>query len=259
MTKTWASFERWHQLFDQLCNSAGFYDDASLAKAYCHLAGMEDPKQQEATVRNLNNWRQGRHLPQQRNLDILATVLEVDRDPALRERWDALYEKAKLAGDDDVPVAKVVPVAGPEVERSPKSSRGISLSQAAAGLALFVAGAAAGSAITASGWRPWGGPADNAPIIPFEPLVTMKVGESRPIYAVRGDCGQLPPSWVEIAAELPSPKLGTISDGGLARRNSKLCKGLTPAQAIVFSAKTAGVEEFKIQGDFFKMTVEPAQ
>jgi hypothetical protein len=83
----------------------------------------------------------------------------------------------------------------------------------------------------------------------------MKVGESRPIYAVRGDCGKLPSDWNEMLPDLPSVKTGTLSDGGLARRHSKFCQGLTPARAIRFTAATAGTEEFEIQGDFFKMTV----
>jgi hypothetical protein len=65
----------------------------------------------------------------------------------------------------------------------------------------------------------------------------------------------MPRDWTDVADALPSTALGTFSDGGLARRNSKFCKGITPARAIVFTASQAGVEEFLIQGDFMKVTV----
>lgn len=142
------------------------------------------------------------------------------------------------------------------LNREGLSHKRFSLFQAiSGGIFLLMAGVAAGSLITASGWRPWAGPADNAPIVPFRPVVTMKVGDTRPIYAERGDCGKLPRDWEMVEPDLPTLRTGTFSDGGLARRFSKFCQGLTPARAIVFTATTAGVEEFEIQGDFFKMTV----
>lgn len=120
---------------------------------------------------------------------------------------------------------------------------------------LLVIGTSLGAGVAASGWRPWAGPADNALIIPFRPKITMKVEENRPIYAVRGECGELPAEWSELVFDLPTVRTGTFSDGGLARRHSKFSQGLTPARAIHFSATESGVEEFEIQGDFFKMTI----
>lgn len=257
----WSNFAKWHLLFDELCNRAGYFDDASLASAYCAAANGKGQKQFETSMRNLNNWRSGRHIPQQRNLKVLARLLDIGNDPRLQRQWDELYRHARaLEESGSIPPAEatqVMHIAAPSVvPAAGVTVRKWSMAQAAAiGALLFCIGAVTGSAVTASGWRPWGGPADNAPIIPFEPRVSMKLGEERNIYAVRGDCGKLPPEWADVSAGLPVARTGSFSDGGLARRFSKFCQGLTPARGIRFTATGAGMEEFEIQGDFFKMTV----
>lgn len=271
----WGKFSDWSRMFDALCDRAGYFDDTALASAYCALTQSKGQKQFETTLRNLNNWRTGRHLPRPANLRVLTKLLKLDEDPAAAAHWNALYKRAReveAKGTDIVAAGEVLPAAKattsmmtpqPQVVTVYESAlsgrkRWSNLQALLGGLVLLIAGGAAGAAITASGWRPWGGPADGKPIIQFKPDVRMRVGDSRPIYAYRGDCGILPPAWGVIASELPDPKLGTLTDGGLAQKNSKFCKGLTPAQAIVFTARQAGVEEFEIQGDFFKMTVDPA-
>lgn len=272
----WGKFTEWSRMFDALCDRAGYFDDTALASAYCALTQGKGQKQYETTLRNLNNWRTGRHLPRPANLRVLSRLLAVDHDPAIKEQWNTLYKRAKevetrgqaLAVSGDLPPATanggiVAHAPPPTVVTIYESAVGgrkrwSNLQAVLGGLALLCIGGATGAAITASGWKPWGGPADGTPIIAFRPEQKFEVGESRPMYAVRGDCGKLPPDWATIAAGLPYPTLGKLSDGGLAQRNSKFCKGLTPAQAIVFTAEKAGVEEFEIQGDFFKMTVLPA-
>lgn len=272
------AFTRWHLLFDELCNRAGYYDDATLASAYCTLTASKGQRQFETAMRNLNNWRSGRHLPRAGNLRVLAKLLNVADDPATHALWSQLYKQAgdmeaKVGSGLPVPVAPLA-VAGARpmtvLARVPYQPSGLpallsrerlrrkrfsALQAMLGGIVLLAAGAMAGALVTASGWRPWAGPADHAPIVPFNPVVTMKVGDMRPIYAERGDCGKLPRDWEMVESDLPSLRTGTFSDGGLARRFSKFCQGLTPARAIVFTATTPGVEEFEIQGDFFKMTV----
>jgi hypothetical protein len=262
----WAGIEDWHVLFDALCNRAGYYDDATLAAAYCALTKSKGQRQFETALRNLNNWRSGRHLPREGNLRILARLLGADADPKLRQHWDLLYRQAKdidraalslpaLQPETALPAGAAREVASRPHPANGSRKRFSAFQTAATGLAMLIVGATLGSLVTASGWRPWPGPADNAPIIPFTPLITMKVGDSRPIHAERGDCGKLPRDWPQVQASLPALRTGTFSDGGLARRHSKFCRGLTPARAIVFTAQKPGVEEFEIQGDFFKLTV----
>lgn len=272
------AFRHWHVLFDELCNRAGYYDDATLASAYCALTASKGQRQHETALRNLNNWRSGRHLPRSGNLRVLAKLLNVADDPQTQKLWNQLYRQAgetegKARPGLPVPVAQyvvptskpmtaVVEVTGRQTGLTPLfgperlGRKRFSTIQAAFGGAVLLAvGATAGALVTASGWRPWAGPADHAPIIAFNPVVNMKVGDARPIYAERGDCGKLPRDWHLLASDLPALRTGTFSDGGLARRFSKFCQGLTPARAIVFTASAPGIEEFEIQGDFFKMTV----
>ncbi|MGS1093599.1 hypothetical protein ACVCNR_03325 [Aquamicrobium terrae] len=272
------AFPYWHLLFDELCNRAGYYDDATLASAYCALTASKGQRQFETAMRNLNNWRSGRHLPRPGNLRVLAKLLNVADDPATQDLWNRLYREAgdidhKVRSGLPAPVAPYPAPRGgllpaivhpmPAPFRQPAllgserfgRKRFSALQAALGGIVLLAIGATAGSLVTASGWRPWAGPADDAPIIPFRPVVAMKLGESRPIYAERSDCGKLPRDWELVESDLPVLRTGTFSDGGLARRFSKFCQGLTPARAIVFTATATGVEEFEIQGDFFKMTV----
>lgn len=272
------AFQHWHQLFDDLCNRAGFYDDATLASAYCALTSSKGQRNFETAMRNLNNWRTGRHLPRTGNLRVLAKLLNVTADPATHDLWEHLYRQAGRAeakprstslaplapygSDISTSFPITLAITHPPSRRmvlgttgSLRRSRFSLLQVLFAGSALAMLGAIAGFHIAESGWRPWAGPADNAPIVQFRPVVQMKVGDVRAIHAERSDCGKLPREWEMVEADLPPLRTGTFSDGGLARRFSKFCQGLTPARAIVFTAMTPGVEEFEIQGDFFKMTV----
>lgn len=252
------ALDTWHSLFNELCNRAGYFDDAALAAAYCSLAGNKGQTQFDTVLRNLNNWRSGRHVPRSGKLRILENLLGLRKDTALQAHWRDLHRAARPVDEAMQPAPEKAAVmrGGTTEQRQNRSpGRWTMLQAVCGGLALFCLGAVAGGGVVASGWRPWAGPADNAPIIPFRPKITMKLGETRPIYAVRGDCGLLPDEWQEISLDLPTVRTGNFSDGGLARRHSKFCQGLTPARAIHFTATAAGMEEFEIQGDFFKMTV----
>lgn len=250
---------RWNVLVDELCRRASFVDTASLASRFCELSNRGGQREFETAIRNLNNWRSGRHIPRMRSLKILEQLLKVDEDPRLSAHWHALYRQASDAEEDADPGAPDGPSSQQEGgDTETGRHRNWHAPQAvAAGTLLFCLGMGTG-ALLASDWRPWGGPADNAPLYTYNPEVQMTVGESVTIYAERGDCGKLPRDWSETFGALPVSQTGVFSDGGLARRNSKFCKGITPARAIIFSAIAPGVEEFLIQGDFFKVTVKEA-
>ena len=250
--------DRWHVLFDELCHNAGFHDSVSLAARYCELANGGRQQEYESVLRNLNNWRSGRHLPRLRSLRILERVLGMEREPALLARWNELYQRA---GEEDDEPAVVSPAPPRASARIPAAGARLSLplwQAAACGCLLLALGAAAGH-VRGTGWRPWSGPADNAPLVVYKPQVYLKVGQSKTIHAERGNCGELPRDWPDVADDLPPSALGSFSDGGLARRNSKFCKGTTPARAIVYTAAKAGIEELMIQGDFLKVTVAEAE
>ena len=252
---TYGHIDRWHVLLDELCSRRGFLDTASLASRFCEVANTGGQKDFDTTLRNLNNWRSGRHIPRLRSLRMLEKVLQVEDDPELAARWTALYRQAQQAEEDDN-------TSGPEgdggraIGRETASAR-FRPETIAAGALLFFAGMGTG-ALLMSDWRPWGGPADNAPMYTYAPEVQLTLGETRVIHAERGDCGKLPRDWPAVEGALPVSQTGVFADGGLARRNSKFCNGVTPARAILFTATAPGVEEFLIQGDFFKVTVAEA-
>lgn len=248
---------RWNVLLDELCNRAGFVDTASLASRFCELSSTGGQRDFDTAARNLNNWRSGRHLPRLRSLRTLEQLLNVDDDPELAARWHALYRQAREVEEDDEATAPAGPAPHAAGGGAPGGAvqRRFALRSIAGGALLFCLGAATG-AMLASDWRPWAtGLADDAPLVAYTPELRFTVGETRVIHAERGDCGKLPREWPEVAGALPVSHTGVFSDGGLARRNSKFCKGETPARAILFTAERPGVEEFLIQGDFFKVTV----
>lgn len=257
-----ADIGRWNVLFDQICERAGFVDNASIASRFCELANNGSGQRDfETTLRNLNNWRSGRHIPRLRSLRILEQLLKLDEDPVLSAQWLALYRQAGEAEENDEAVApksgSTSGIARNDTIRG-RSRAWLHWQPVAAGMVLFGLGLGSG-VMLASDWRPWAGPADHAPLIAYTPEVEMTVGESRVIHAERGDCGKLPRDWPDVAGNLPAAQTGVFSDGGLARRNSKFCGGATPARAIVFTAQRPGVEEFLIEGDFFKVTVAEAE
>lgn len=255
MDQRFDEIDRWHELFDELCTRAGYSETASLAGKYCAMTNGGGQHQYETALRNLNNWRSGRHIPRQRSMRILCELLRVPEDPALLARWNTLYQRARQveeeATEDNPPP---VNAAADTRRRSSHPGNLWTLQAMFAGAFLFLVGMGAG-VLVASDWRPWGGPADAAPMIRYDPELRMTVGESRVIHGERGDCGKLPREWDDLQNSLPASALGTFSDGGLVRRNSKYCKGVTPARGIRFTATKPGTELMHITGDLIKMTV----
>lgn len=251
----YAHINRWNVLLDELCSRAGFPDTASLASRFCELANHGGQRDFDTTVRNLNNWRSGRHIPRLRSLRILEQLLDVNADPELAARWTALYRQASEAEEDEPP--SVAAATAADASRPKGERRWLGVEALTAGALMFAAGLGVGL-LYDSQWRPWGGPADDAPLIAYTPEWELAVGESKMIHSERGDCGKLPRDWALVAESLPVSQIVAFSDGGLARRNSKFCGGITPARAIVFTGIAAGVEEFRIQGDYFRIVVAEA-
>lgn len=261
----WSDFDKWHLLFDELCNRSGDYDNAALASRYCSRLGRRGEAHFETAVRNLRNWRSGKHIPRQRNFMILSALLDVGRDPELSVRWNELYLRAREAEAsadagvvDDLPVAgegtagKAAPIAHAGIFRSFNARR------AATASAFFCLGVAAAELYRAEPWR-WSYSLDKPPLIVLRPHVSLMVGESIVIHGERGDCGKPPPDWEYVLTRLPISRIGSFSDGGLVRRNSNFCKGETPARAVTFTAHRPGVEEFLVLGDIMRVTVaEPS-
>jgi len=243
----------WHRLFDTLCEEKGFSDNMSLAARYCEMTSGHGQKQFDTAVRNLNNWRSGRHLPRPRSVRVLARLLGIEEDAALMARWDALYDQARNATDESA-------TQSPE-DDSPADARsgtrragGRLALTVLAGAALFCLGVLAGR-LWDSEWRPWRTEVDDAPLITYLPEVRLVVGQSRIIHGERGDCGRRPRDWRDVWGNLPSSRIGEFSDAGVVRRYSMFCKGVTPARGIRFMATAPGTEEMYVTGDYMKITV----
>lgn len=269
----WTGIDEWHALFDALCNHLGHYDNARLGAEYCTRMGKRGEAHFEAAVRNLRNWRSGRHIPRQRNFMILTQMLDVATEPALLAHWNALYARARAAdeendagdGEDGLrDGAAIASIPSPAPPASLTSSATVAQDRtgdsgwldrktAGIGAAFFVCGI-----LAAETWRAAPGllyAMSKPPLIVLRPHATMEVGESLIIHGERGDCGKPPPNWEYVLTRLPVSRIGTFSDGGIVRRNSNFCRGETPARAVTFTATRAGVEEFLVLGDVMRVTV----
>lgn len=71
---------------------------------------------------------------------------------------------------------------------------------------------------------------------------SLKVGESRVVYAARhNDCKSVP-DYADVARRLPETGLGHFSDGGPKRARSRSCGGEIPTRGVLFTADRAGSE-----------------
>lgn len=252
MEKSLEHIGTWHKLLDELCHHRGFSDNMSLAARHCELTSGRGQKHFDTALRNLNNWRAGRHLPRPRSARVLARLLEIEDDLSLMKQWDCLYEQARTA--DNFTGEKPAEMRFAVSEPRTKKAYGQAIVLTLTGAGLFLLGIAVGVAWDTE-WRPWRTEADNAPLITYLPEVRLVVGQSRIIHGERGDCGRLPRDWRDVWGNLPSSRIGDFSDAGIVRRYSMFCKGATPARGVRFTAKAPGTEEMYVIGDYMKITV----
>jgi hypothetical protein len=265
--ENWEQFDKWHILFDELCNRSGDYDNARLGSRYCGRLGKRGEAHFETAVRNLRNWRSGKHIPRQRNFMILSQLLDVARDPALVTRWNELDQRAREAesaagageadyqGLDTADASDGFAPAGAPGQASGR--RRFARGEVVAAVAFFCCGVFASELYRAAPGL-WMNVVQKPPLIVLRPHVSMIVGESLVIHGERGDCGKPPPDWEYVLTRLPVSRIGSFSDGGIVRRNSNFCRGETPARAVSFTAVKAGVEEFLVLGDVMRVTVADA-
>ncbi|MCB1445475.1 MAG: hypothetical protein KDJ87_06655 [Rhizobiaceae bacterium] len=261
----WSEFDEWHVLFDELCNRSGDYDNARLGSEYCNRMGKHGEMHFETAIRNLRNWRSGKHIPRQRNFMILSQLLGVAGEPSLQDRWNVLYARAREV-DGAAPSASPdepdrLPADTPSALPVPSTSRIVDpvtrrfdRRTVVFGLILFCCGVLASELYRAEPWR-WVQSIDKAPLIVWRPHVSLLVGESLVIHGERGDCGKPPPDWEYVLTRLPISRIGDFTDGGIVRRNSNFCRGETPARAVTFTARKPGVEELLVLGDIMRVSV----
>ena len=92
--------------------------------------------------------------------------------------------------------------------------------------------------------------------IPYNPKITMKVGQTVTLKGVRTQCdGKRAPSYVSISNRFPKLKIGYYKDGGKGTVMSGFCKKEVPARAVLFKATKKGRTKFKLFKDSFDITV----
>lgn len=240
----WKECRTWHELFDHLCVRAGYDDNALLANAYLQHAGANGHDNLGAILKNIRNWRQGRHLPLRRNVVALAEILGLNNEPELRERWFSLY---RIARGEPAPES-----APPTAEASAPTQRALQPWLWAAVAATLAIAAPTGSYL----YRWW--QFEHLPQIGYDARVRMLVGESRLIHGDRTECNLPPPTYAEVSHRIPASRLGVFSDGGVARKMDNSCGREIAVRAARFTARTTGEEELRLFDDFIKLEVYDA-
>lgn len=274
-TQGWQTTHAWHDLLDTLCFQKGYVNHSDLAYAFCQKTGKTSQTDMETATRNINNWRSGSHIPNRKNIRILADILAVSRDERLKKHWYALYRDADKSARQSsaLPLPSVAPSKPPlAVEHTtipdmaplsstpapspvePPRQRLYSL--------LFV-----GALVGASGLVWWGFKVNTEQVqmsllaennIPWIRNLTLHVGEEAVVHGKRGTCGELPASPEKIEKSLPKHlKTGILTTGRLGLRTSRRCDGATPAREIVFQARKPGKERLHLYGDAINIHVLP--
>lgn len=250
--RDWNVYQKWHELLDALCMEQNHLDNMTLAAQICEASGNKCQTAFEAALKNMRNWRQGVHLPQRRNVLLLAKLLRVDRSPALRERWNVLHAEARAGALEETPAGAGEANARPSPTR-PQSR-------------LVPAGAAAAFGVAfgaATAFFPWPAGVESEPAGSFEGIradyvrtVTAKVGDALIIHGARGEACGPAPDWERASARLPRLTTGDLTDGGIGTRYSRQCGGRVPARAILFTATRPGVEQISLYGDPIMINVQ---
>lgn len=250
-------FESWHELLDALCLSKGHADNSKLASDLCELAGTGGEAAYVSAFRNLANWRNGRHIPRRPNFLHLTNLLAVGEDPVLEACWNTLYSEAQAKGGNgtgsEAEVVHPVPLAGRFSRIGPRAVVGL----AAAALVIVAVGGFLYFSDTFYGLAAIGRDVKEGPAtIRHQFYVSLKVGETALIHGARADCGEAPPPWEKVGPGLPELTTGEFFDGGLGKRFSRACGGLTPARAVMFRATAPGKDQFRLFGDLTTIEVE---
>jgi len=241
----WDRFRDWNALFDALCRLRGYGENAALASAFCRQRGRAGARDFQAAEKNLRDWRLGRRIPLRRNAAILALLLDVQADPALKQRWDETYRAlhgGRAVPEEDDPVAKSAPA--DHVLPSPRTAFLLLLALPAG---LLAAGGMKGSA------PPEGAAA--LPTVAYNARAFLSVGAEKLIHGVIEGCDGAPAQWASIAPRLPESRTGVLVDGGLATQMMNGCGREMVVRAVKFIALRPGVEELMVLDTYFKIEV----
>ncbi|MEW9612382.1 hypothetical protein AB3G45_00610 [Shinella sp. S4-D37] len=251
ISEEWDRFGNWHRLFDRLCRLRGYSENAQLASALCRELSRSSERDFQAAEKNLRNWRRGRRIPLRRNAAILARLLDVEADPALKRRWDRTY-RALQDGEAGDALGSPSPKA-PVADRIAPPQRTLLLWAALPAGLLAVTGL---QGLAASGDASM----DTAtlPTVAYNARAFLSVGTEKLIHGVAEGCDGPPSDWADMAAYLSESATGAFSDGGLATKMMNGCGKEMVVRAVKFIAIRPGVEELEVLGAYFKIEVTPS-
>lgn len=246
----------WHQLFDQACRSAGHRGNSVLATELCRMTNRRSEADHRTAVRNIANWRQGKHLPNRSALAALESLLNVEADPDLAEKWRALYEMGRSTGAQER-TCSTAPING-----EPHTSSSLVLRRPAVLLACLAV-----AALSLAAWKfafedlarvaETGVDDRSLELVPYLERIRLAPGMSAVVHGARGvPCGSSPPDWDEVRSNLPALRVGAWSDGGMGFRVSKSCAGVVPVRAVVVTATREGRDDVLLFGDPVTVEVE---
>lgn len=241
----WSRFTDWNALFDALCRLRGYRENAELASAFCRQRGCSRERDFQAAEKNLRDWRLGRRIPLRRNAAILAVLLEVEAEPALKRHWDetyrALYGGGAVSGEGESGANS----ASDDKARWPLRTAFLLLLALPAG--LWAVGGMNSSVL------PEGAAA--LPTVAYNARAFLSVGAEKLIHGVVEGCDGAPAQWTDIARRLPESRTGVLVDGGLAKQMLNGCGHEMVVRAVKFIALKPGVEELTVLGTYFKVEV----
>jgi hypothetical protein len=248
--KQWNEHAAWHTLFDAVCTDRGHHDTKSVANLFCAATGRQSRLDFETACKNIGNWRLGRRTPRRHHFGVLTQVLNLDADPDLRLRWNALYRGAQSSSGAGMQDAHAP--ARPEEAGSVPAATSRSRLAWAAALGIGVASAIFAVTLMRQPLPPSG----ELSRIAYVPSAQLRVGETVVLHAARPtECGAAPHPWGIVKTQLPTLPIGEWSDGGIVLRGSAVCGKSVPARALQFTATTPGTAAIVLEGDAIAIQV----
>ncbi|MBX9450598.1 MAG: hypothetical protein KL801_01770 [Mesorhizobium sp.] len=243
----WREYGTWHELFDAVCNRAGYYDNTELASELCARTGRTTQNDFEGAKTKLRSWRSGKRVPRRKSFFVLSSILDVSSDPKLEAQWHALYKAASSKTNDRPGGAETI-----EAGAGPARTTTRRLRKWTAVAAASVLGAGIAIAAVTGVRQP---PSPDLPAVNYNAHVRVVLGRSQLIHGDVLDCDGLVPSWEQIEHRVPTTPLGTFSDGGIARKMINDCGREMAVRAVLFMATRAGMQEVRLLDDYMKIEV----
>jgi hypothetical protein len=246
--KSLGEYTEWYSLFDDLCNSHGFQNNADLASQFCACDGRSSQADFEAARKKLKSWRAGQRLPRHGNFITLAEILDLEQHPDLRERWDSLYRMASARGVGTTRDGIVQQFFSPAFSKSQR----LALRRWTAVGAVPLLGVSLLAAVIDHDRAVSG----DLPEVGYNAFVSVPVGTSQLIHGEYDDCDGPPPDWRQVEAKVPVTRLGVFADGGLARKMVNDCGKEMVVRAVMFTGIETGVEELRLLDDYMRIEVQ---